>query len=649
MHSTFARKLLVAVLLAALGLAAPAAAQEKPARVPVLLDTDLGDDVDDAFALALVLASPELDLRGVTTVTGDAWTRAQIVCRWLHLVGRDDVPVAAGAPPRDVPELRGQMQFGLRAGFRNQPKRDAAELLYGQLKARPGELTVLAIGPLTNVAELLRRHPDCKPWIKRIVVMGGSVRLGYDGKKTPEPEWNVKSDVKAAQAVFASGVPLVIAPLDATGTVRLEPNARRRLFARPSTLTDSLHALYQLWSKPTPVLFDPVAVALCFTERFCTMESLALRVDDRGMTLIGKGRPNARVATAIRSDAFLAWYVDRLDKAAAAAPAPGPMKATKNTRPVARGGFPYRVHVAENFDTDVERRWWLAGLPETKDVPPGSRRACRGVLCNDFDGREGDRRATYTAVIFNPVPGPPMGPRTRLTFRCKLAGTGTLKVQLYSLSNGYHRHLTLTDLPQGKWQTLTVDMTQARRADGGGGPLAAGERIDDIQFYTDRGAELLIDDVILYDAAVSNEKRPFPKHVHFTGWFDTGRQGREWPGTFEIVAAPKPLVGRVAKSVPLDGASGLRIGLRGDRPLGSATHLRFRYLLRGADRMSVALVPGKDGKRVTAEPRGLVQGAWAEATVDLSAARGTARAIVIRLPAGAELLIDDVLLYEPGD
>jgi purine nucleosidase len=303
-----------AALLFLLCWAAPAAAQKPPvAKVPILLDTDIGDDIDDAFALALALASPEIDLRGVTTVSGDAHTRALIVCRLLHAVGRTDVPVASGAPARAVPDFSGQMQYGLRPSFRKRPERDAAvEFLYKQLKARPGELTLVPVGPLTNVAELLHKHPDCKPWIKRIVLMGGGVRVGYNLKPPPIPEWNIKSDVKAAQAVFASGVPLVVAPLDATANVRLEGPQRRRLWSAGTPLTNQLHALYQLWDKSTPILFDPVAVALCFTEQFCTMEDLRLEVDDKGVTRIVRGKPNARVATATRADEFVRWYTDRL-------------------------------------------------------------------------------------------------------------------------------------------------------------------------------------------------------------------------------------------------------------------------------------------------------------------------------------------------
>src|SRR5206468_1187977 len=109
--------------------------------------------------------------------------------------------------------------------------------------------------------------------------------------------------------------------------------------------------------------------------------------------------------------------------------------------------------------------------------------------------------------------------------------------------------------------------------------------IDDIQFYTDPDAELLIDDIVLYDAAVPGEKRPFPGRLHFTGWFDTGKQGKEWPGEFEIVPKGKPYTGRAAKSVPnkQTGKPWVRVGLRGERLLGDPSRLRFRYHFTGAD------------------------------------------------------------------
>jgi inosine-uridine nucleoside N-ribohydrolase len=170
----------------------------------------------------------------------------------------------------------------------------------------------VAVGPLTNVAELLTRHRDCKPWIKRIVLMGGSVRVGYNDRPPPEPEWNIKSDPSAARSVFTSGVPLLVAPLDATTSLKLGLALRKRIFAAHTSLTDQLHALHQLWGKPTPTLFDPVAVALCLDERWCKIEELRLEVDDKGYTRVAPGKPNARVAVSVRGDDFLSWFTDRL-------------------------------------------------------------------------------------------------------------------------------------------------------------------------------------------------------------------------------------------------------------------------------------------------------------------------------------------------
>ncbi len=632
------------------------------APTPVVIDTDIGDGIDDAFALALALSSPELDVRGVTTVGGDAHTRALSVCRLLHEVGRREVPVAAGKSSGPT-DFQGQMQYGLRPAFRKGPEKAAAvEFLYRQLKERPGELTLLCIGPLTNVAELLNAHPDCKPWVNRLVLMGGSVRVGYNGKPPAEPEWNVSHDVAAARAVFESGLPLVVCPVDATAGLRLEGERLRKVLHANSPLTWQLRALYQLWDEEgPPTLWDPAAVALAFQERFFTLEDLRLEVDDRGMTREAKGKPNAHVATGVKAEEFLKWFVQRL--------APGeskpavPLKSLNVSAPVPHGGLPPKVHVSEDYETDIERRWWLCGKLETENVPPGSKRACRGVLTNDFDDLQGDPAGMYTAVIFNPVPGPPMGPNTRLGFRCWLKGTDRLRVQIYSLSKGYHRCLTLTELPQGKWQELTVDMTALRRPDGSGGPLSADERIDDVQFYTDPDAELIVDDVVLYDAAPKEETRPFPKRLLFTGWFDTGRQGQEWPGDFEIVPHRPPLTWKAAKSVPRadTGEPWVRMSLRGERPLGETTQLRFRYHLTGADTLRVELVNRTARDRHVVLLKDLQKETWAEATADFSAdsrlldgspckPRPGDRVDEVRflLPKGAELLLDDVLLFEPG-
>jgi inosine-uridine nucleoside N-ribohydrolase len=634
-------------------------------KIPILLDTDIGSALDDAFALALVLASPELELRGVTTVGSDPRMRALLVCRFLTAAGRRDIPVAAGTLPQPAAAIGGQAQYPNHPAVifkrTSQPVKDSAvEFLYQQLKAQPGKLTVVALGPLTNIARLIADHPESKAWIRRLVVMGGSVRVGYDGKPMPVAEWNMKCDIPAAQAVFASGIPLVVAPLDATVGLKLDEPLRRRLFRAGTALTYQVQALYQMDNDATPTLFDPVAVALAFTERLCRMEDLALEVDERGFTRIGKGKPNARVGTSIQGDEFLKWYVERVATAGRPVPAPAPGNVST---PVERGLMPRRVHAIEDFETDIEKRWWMSGKLDTVNVPPGSRRACRGILTQDFDDLMGDTRTMYTAVIFNPVPGPRMGPKTRLRFRYWLKGTDTLRVQIYSLSRGFHRYLSLKGLPQERWEEMTVDMTAARRPDGTGGPLAGNERIDDIQFYADPAAELLIDEIILYDAAVAGETRPFPSHALFTGWFDTGRQGKEWPGDFQIVEKGTPASGKAAESVPNAdlGKPWIRLYLRGERPLGETTHLTFRYRLAGVDSLQVHLVNRTVKDHHLIDLKNLKKDEWAEATVDFTTAslRGDGSDATPRkgdrvdeiwfvLPEDGRLLLEDLLLYEPA-
>jgi purine nucleosidase len=644
---------------------------DAPAKIPVIVDTDIGSDVDDAFALALVVASPELDLRAVTTVGGGAEDRAWLVCRFLTQVGHKPIPVAFGRDPQSDSELDWQIQYRRHpAAIFNRTmkpvKESAVELLYAQLKENEGKLTIICLGPLTNIARLLKERPDAKPWIKRLVVMGGAVRVGYKGKEPPEPEWNVKSDVAAAKAVFASGVPLTVAPLDATARVELNKELRDHLFAAHTMLTFQVQNLYELWDKETPVLYDPVAVALSFDEQFCKLEEMRLEVDDKGMTLPAKGKANARVAVSIKEDDFAKWYVERVGAVGKESLPRAPKNASKL---VERGGFPAKVHAFEDYDTDIEKRWWMCGKAETKDVAPGGGRCCRAVLTQDFDDKQGDLKTMYRAVIFNPVPGPPMGKNTRLSFRYKLHGTDTLRVQLYSLTNGYHRYLSVAELAEDKWAEATVDMTQMRRPDGSGGALSEDERIDDIQFYVDPRAELLIDDIVLYDAAPAEEKRPFPKRFLFTGWFDTGKQGKEWPGDFEIVPHEKPRTWKAAKSVTNaeTGEPWVRLSLRGAeslpqparqarlaaRRLDATTELFFRYRVTGAESMRVELAGTNTKLELKRELKDLKKGEWAEATLSFASPEPKkelhVNEIRFRLPKGAELWVDDVLLYVPGE
>lgn len=153
----------------------------------------------------------------------------------------------------------------------------------------------MLVGPLTNVARLLADHPDSKTLLKRIVqIMGGSLPSDQPSKKPAEAEWNFRLDPAAARVVLASGVPLTLAPLQATEHLKVSDDRLKKLFAPCSLLTLDLQALYQQWDQPTPTLYDPVAVALCSSEKYSTLKELCLQVDDSGVLLPASGKPNLR-------------------------------------------------------------------------------------------------------------------------------------------------------------------------------------------------------------------------------------------------------------------------------------------------------------------------------------------------------------------
>ncbi len=333
---------------------------------------------------------------------------------------------------------------------------------------------------------------------------------------------------------------------------------------------------------------------------------------------------------------------------------------------IPQGKMPSRVHVFEDYETQIEKRWWLRGelvkdlLPKSLSASRPNTRASRATITKDFDRKMGDQTKMYKAVIFNPVPGPPMGPNTRLSFRYHLKGTDTLRVQIYSLSKNYHRHLVLTDLAQGKWQLAAVDMTKARRPDGTGGPLAMDERIDDIQFYIPPTADLRIDDIVLYETAAKEEKRPFPRRIIFTGWFDTGKQGNEWPGDFKIVLHKKPRTWDAAQSVPHPKSKlpWLRIHLRGMRTLSKTNELFFKYRARTERKatMVVKLVNSQNSDEYAVRLRNLNEKDWDAVTIPFTPKKRLhdnripeVDGIQILLEQPGELLIDDLLLYERGE
>jgi purine nucleosidase len=306
----------IAVIAALFQAVAVAAA---PLREKVVLDTDIGTDIDDAWALAFVMAHPGFDLVGVTITDGDTAARAKVACKLLHVAGRDDVPVAVGrATP--VPADRIDHQFEWAEDFvaKRPVAQSAADFLIETAKAHPGEVTLIAVGPLQNVADALRREPGLVRLWKRVVLMSGCV-YGTATNKKPIPEWNVVSATSDAQLVYAAGLPLTIVPLDSTTHVQLREDERAKLRSRPTPLTRALESLYRLWLESPNArmtLHDQLAVAEAAKPSafFFEKKTLPIRVDDDGYTRIdARGKPTS-ICLQPKRDEFMDYYLDTLIK-----------------------------------------------------------------------------------------------------------------------------------------------------------------------------------------------------------------------------------------------------------------------------------------------------------------------------------------------
>jgi inosine-uridine nucleoside N-ribohydrolase len=300
-------------LLATLLLTACFCGAAEPTNIPIILDTDIGSDIDDAFALALIIKSPEFDLLGVTTTSGNTAARARIAAKMLWEAGGKwrQVPVVAG-----IPRPQQSINQGPWANDFAGPqilKESAVDFLRGKIHQHPGQITLIAIGELTNVAALIKADPLAAKQIKRIALMGGAIAKGYGHDEQPVAEWNIKSNPAAAQVVFSSDIPIIMAPLDVTAMLQLDAAARNRIFSQNTPLSNSLAALYHLWKGETPTLFDPMAVALVLDPTLCQTKELAVEVDDKGFTRVVQGKPaTATVGLSTDPARFFDFYLSRV-------------------------------------------------------------------------------------------------------------------------------------------------------------------------------------------------------------------------------------------------------------------------------------------------------------------------------------------------
>jgi len=282
----------------------------------IIIDTDIGDDVDDAFAVALALRSPELQILGISTTFGDTETRAKLLDRLLGEAGHPEIPVAVGIFNAQIQTSLSQRAYAEGGHFPRPSHPHAVDFILGQIRRYPGEITLVAIGPLVNVGALIDKDAATFRKLRRVVLMGGSIErgygdLGYTKPHGPDAEWNIKNDIPSAQKLFASAVPIFMMPLDST-QLKLDEVKRAVLFQAGTPITDALTLLYHEWGQETPTLFDPMTIAYIVNPKLCPVTSMHITVDDKGFTRPGPGAPNAQVCMDSDPEAFFRFYIPRV-------------------------------------------------------------------------------------------------------------------------------------------------------------------------------------------------------------------------------------------------------------------------------------------------------------------------------------------------
>ncbi|BCJ29895.1 nucleoside hydrolase [Actinocatenispora sera] len=286
----------------------------------VVLDTDIGSDVDDALALAVLLGSPEVDLVGVTTVYGDTALRARLAARLARLAGREVVAVAGQREPlsgRDV--WWAGHEGGSFDDLGDEPisAGDGVDFLVDTVRSAPGEIDLVAIGPLTNVAAAVRADPRFAGALRHLYVMGGRFGHAPDGGPGPRTaEHNFRSDATAAHLVHAAGIRSTTTGLDVTTTVRLGRAAVDRIGAA-GALGAALRAEIQRWWRFTGeqgnVPHDPVTVLTMLVPGLFEFARGTVSVDaDDGSSTFTAGAGRARVATAVDAGTAATTMIDRI-------------------------------------------------------------------------------------------------------------------------------------------------------------------------------------------------------------------------------------------------------------------------------------------------------------------------------------------------
>jgi purine nucleosidase len=298
--------------------------------ISVILDTDIGTDVDDCLALALLVSSPELQLEAVTCVYGDTILRSRMALKLLQLRGLTDIPVYAGAQKPLVSQRpiywEGHEGQGLvedadtlqpSAGF-------APDFIVQHVMSNPGKIHIIAIGPLTNIALAIQQEPRLAANLAHLTIMGGVVR-SIDRLDLPLAEHNIVCDPEAAKIVFESGAPITLVPLDITTQVHVTEAGWKQIQAAGSpfqlAVADQLarYPRFQRYGRTN--LHDPLAVGVVIDPTLVTLQNVIVQVatsDDPipAQTLMRAPKEHEastiQLATHVDIDRFERFFIERV-------------------------------------------------------------------------------------------------------------------------------------------------------------------------------------------------------------------------------------------------------------------------------------------------------------------------------------------------
>lgn len=290
-------------------------------KIPVILDTDIGSDIDDTWALAMALRSPELDLRLVVSDTRDTSRRAKIIARLLEVAQRTDIPIGIGIPlANGVLYQSPWIEDYELDSYPGRVIEDGVGAIVDAIMGSSEPVTLIAIGPMPNVAAALQREPRIAERA-RFVGMYGSFHRGYDGSSQPSPEFNVSAYPFSCRKAFTAPWSMTITPLDTCGVVRLTGGNYRKVRESPDPLLRALMENYRIWIDNNPsakhldietqssILHDTVAVYLAFSDELLVMEEMGIEITDDGYTVVNEKAKRVRCAMAWKN---LEAYYDLL-------------------------------------------------------------------------------------------------------------------------------------------------------------------------------------------------------------------------------------------------------------------------------------------------------------------------------------------------